>query len=63
MHSFQNHYSKKIHFKIAPSENAFQKCYFGSIVIEGIRTLLFFSQKNLERNKYKFDFKTNQKLY
>ena len=32
----------KIHFKIAPSKNAFQNFYFSRIVIEGIRTLLFY---------------------
>ena len=32
----------KIHFKITPSKNAFQNFYFSRIVIEGIRTLLFY---------------------
>ena len=34
----------KIHFKIAPSKNASQNCYFSSIVTEGIRTLIFFTK-------------------
>ena len=29
---------------------------FSSVIIEGIRILLFFTQKILERKKYKFDF-------
>ena len=46
----------KIHFKVAPSKNAFQNCYFSSIVIGGIRTLLFcFSQKIIKRKRHKFN--------
>ena len=44
--SFQNRYLKKIHFKIAPSKKAFQNCYFSSIVIEGIKTLIFFTKRS-----------------
>ena len=40
----------KIHFKIAPSKNAFQNFYFSSIVTEGIRTLIFFT-KNSKKKK------------
>ena len=44
-----------IHFKIAPSKKAFQNCCLSSIVIEGIRTLLFiylfFSQKKSKKKK------------
>ena len=49
-------YISKIHFKIAPSKkNAFQNCYLSSLVTEGIRTLLFFSQKIL-KGKHKSNF-------
>ena len=34
-----------------------------SIVIEGIRTLLFFSRKILKRKTHKFNFETNQKRF
>ena len=47
---------KKIHFKIAPSKNAFQNYYLSSAVIEETMTLLFFSQKQLKRKKHKFNF-------
>ena len=41
----------KIHFKIAPSKNAFQDCYLSSVVIEGIRTLVSFFTKNSKKKK------------
>ena len=39
----------EIHFKIAPSKNAFQNCYFSSIVIEGFKTLLFFTKSSKKK--------------
>ena len=41
----------EMHFKIAPSKNTFQNCCLSSIVIEGIKTLLFFLQKPSKNKK------------
>ena len=57
----------KIHCKIAHSKNVFQNCYFSSITIEGISSIIiegiFFFTKNINRKKHKFKFKTNQKFF
>ena len=41
----------KISFKIAPSKGTFQNFYFSIIIIEGIKTLLFFFTKNSKKKK------------
>ena len=52
-----------IHFKIAPSRNAFQNCYLSSTVIEGIKTLLFFSQKNFKKKKTQIQLLNKPKTF
>ena len=57
-----------IHFKIAPSKKAFQNCCLSSIVIEGIRTLLFiylfifFTKKSKKKKNTNLTFKQTKNI-
>ena len=47
----------EIHFKIAPSKNAFQNCCFSSIVIEGFKTLVFFTKRSKKKKNTNSTFR------
>ena len=53
----------KIHIKIAPSKNAFQNGCFNSLVIEGIRTLLFFFTESFKKIKTQIQLLNKPKTF